>query len=47
MPCLTGGPTSPRLEEVRAEFSLTALAYNLRQAIDIVGMVRLTEAAAT
>ena len=26
------------LEKVRAEFSLTALAYNLRRAINIVGV---------
>jgi hypothetical protein len=25
------------LEKVRAEFSLTALAYNLRRALDILG----------
>jgi transposase len=30
-----------RLENVRGEFSLTALAYNLRRAINIVGVARL------
>ena len=32
------------LEKVRAEFSLTALAYNLRRAINIVGMEGLMDA---
>ncbi len=27
-----------RLESVRAEFSLTALAYNLRRAISLIGI---------
>ena len=32
------------LEKVRAEFSLTALAYNLRRAITIIGVPRLIRA---
>ena len=32
------------LEKVRAEFSLTALVYNLRRAINIVGMEKLMSA---
>lgn len=32
------------LENVRAEFSLTALAYNLRRVLNIVGFKRLMEA---
>ena len=35
------------LDKVRAEFSLTALAYNLRRALNILGMERLMEAVAT
>jgi transposase/IS5 family transposase len=35
------------LDKVRAEFSLTALAYNLRRAINILGVERLREAVAT
>ncbi len=34
----------PRLENVRAEFSLTALAYNLRRAITILGLPALIAA---
>ena len=34
------------LEKVRAEFSLTALVYNLRRALNIVGMEELMAAAA-
>ena len=34
------------LEKVRAEFSLTALAYNLRRALNIVGMEKLMAAVA-
>jgi hypothetical protein len=34
------------LDKVRAEFSLTALAYNLRRAINILGVERLREAVA-
>ncbi len=34
------------LEKVRAEFSLTALAYNLRRALNILGMERLMAAVA-
>jgi IS5 family transposase len=34
------------LDKVRAEFSLTALAYNLRRAINILGMEKLMEAVA-
>ena len=34
------------LEKVRAEFSLTALAYNLRRALNILGMDRLMAAVA-
>ena len=33
-----------RLENVRAEFSLTALAYNLRRAITLVGIPALIAA---
>ena len=32
------------LEKVRAEFSLTALAYNLRRAINLVGVSGLLKA---
>jgi len=35
------------LEKVRAEFSLTALAYNLRRALNILGMEKLMAAVAT
>jgi transposase/IS5 family transposase len=35
------------LEKVRAEFSLTALAYNLRRALNILGMEKLMVAVAT
>jgi Transposase DDE domain len=34
------------LDKVRAEFSLTALAYNLRRAINILGTEKLMEAVA-
>ncbi len=34
------------LEKVRAEFNLTALAYNLRRAINIVGVGALMVAVA-
>ena len=34
------------LEQVRAEFSLTALVYNLRRALNIVGMEELMAAVA-
>ena len=34
------------LENVRAEFSLTALAYNLRRALNILGMEGLMAAVA-
>ncbi len=34
-----------RLENVRAEFSLTALAYNIRRAISLVGIPTLIAAA--
>lgn len=34
-----------RLENVRAEFSMTALAYNLRRAITILGIPALIVAA--
>jgi transposase len=34
------------LEKVRAEFSLTALVYNLRRALNILGMERLMAAMA-
>ena len=34
------------LEKVRAEFSLTALAYNLRRAFNILGMEKLMAALA-
>ncbi len=34
------------LEKVRAEFSLTALAYNLRRALNILGMEGLMAAVA-
>ena len=32
------------LEKVRAEFSLTALAYNLRRVLNIVGLPKLIAA---
>ncbi len=32
------------LEKVRAEFSLTALVYNLRRALNILGVEKLMEA---
>jgi hypothetical protein len=35
------------LANVRAEFSLTALAYNVRRALSILGVEVLTAAAAT
>ena len=35
-----------RLEKVRAEFSLTALAYNLRRALNIVGVDAMMAAVA-
>ena len=35
-----------RLEKVRAEFSLTALVYNLRRALNILGMEKLMAAVA-
>jgi hypothetical protein len=34
------------LENVRAEFSLTALAYNLRRVLNIVGFAQLMAAVA-
>ena len=34
------------LDKVRAEFSLTALAHNLRRALNILGMAKLMEAVA-
>ena len=34
------------LDKVRAEFSLTALVYNLRRALNILGVERLMEAVA-
>ena len=34
------------LEKVRAEFSLTALAYNLRRALNILGVEAMTAAVA-
>jgi hypothetical protein len=34
------------LQKVRAEFSLTAFAYNLRRALNIVGMEKLMAAVA-
>ena len=34
------------LEKVRAEFSLTALAYNLRRALNILGMDKMMAAVA-
>jgi len=34
------------LEKVRGEFSLTALAYNLRRALNILGMEKLMAAVA-
>ena len=34
------------LENVRAEFSLTALAYNLRRALNILGVEAMTAAVA-
>ena len=35
------------LAKVRAEFSLSALVYNLRRVLNVVSMPRLLEAAAT
>ena len=35
------------LENVRAEFSLTALAYNLRRVIDILGVKAMIAAVRT
>ncbi len=34
------------LQKARAEFSLTALAYNLRRALNILGMEKLMAAVA-
>lgn len=34
------------LQKVRAEFSLTALVYNLRRALNILGVARLMAAVA-
>ena len=34
------------LEKVRAEFSLTALVYNLRRALNILGMDKMMAAVA-
>ena len=34
------------LDKVRAEFSLTALVYNLRRALNILGVARLMAAVA-
>lgn len=34
------------LDKVRAEFSLTALVYNLRRALNILGAEKLMEAVA-
>ena len=34
------------LDKVRAEFSLTALAYNLRRALNILGVEKMMEAVA-
>jgi hypothetical protein len=34
------------LEKVRAEFSLTALVYNLRRSLNILGMEKLMAASA-
>jgi two-component SAPR family response regulator len=34
------------LQKVRAEFSLTALVYNLRRALNILGMEKLMAAVA-
>ena len=36
-----------RLENVRGEFSLTALAYNLRRAINLVGIPAMLAAVAS
>ncbi len=33
-----------RIENVRGEFSLTALAYNIRRALSLVGVTRLMRA---
>ena len=35
------------LEQVRAEFSLTALAYNLRRTLNILGVAAMIEAVRT
>lgn len=34
------------IEKVRGEFSLTALAYNMRRALNILGMEKMMEAVA-
>ena len=39
-----GGILMRGLEKVRAEFSLTALAYNLRRVLNIVGFTELMAA---
>ena len=50
---LRDGPTNQSallmqgLSKVCAEFNLTALAYNLRRAISILGVERLTEGVVT
>ena len=36
----------PGLDTVRGEFSLTALAYNMRRAINLVGIATMIAAAA-
>ena len=41
-----GGFLMRGLEKVRAEFSLTALAYNLRRVLNIVGFAELMAAVA-
>ena len=44
--CTRARSSMRRLEKVRAEFSLTALAYNLRRALNILGMDKMMAALA-
>ena len=43
--CGQGAFLTRRLENVRGEFSITALAYNIRRAISLVGVPALIAAA--
>jgi len=44
---VSGRFSDARPANVRAEFSLTALAYNLRRALNLVGVEALTVAVTT